>query len=89
MLLGVTEQPAFVDAPGHSADIAPCRARGCAIRGNRSAIAIDRPPSAVEVHPLSANSVNMADVTIEYGPPAAIAAGLTRWDPSLRTARHR
>ena len=59
------------------------------MKGSPIAIAVDRPVETVEVHPPTANSVNMADVTIECGPPAAIAAGLTRWDPSLRTVRHR
>lgn len=39
------------------------------MNGNRIAIAIDRPHSAVEVHPPSVNGVNMAGVIVEYYPP--------------------
>ncbi len=39
------------------------------MKGNRIAIVVDRPMEVVEVHPPSANTVNMAGVTIEYYPP--------------------
>ena len=45
------------------------RARGYAMTGNRIRLVTDRPQSVVEVHPPSTNSVNMADVTVEYYPP--------------------
>ncbi len=70
MLLGITERLEFVDAPAHAEDLARYRARGNAMRGNRIAIVTDRPMEVVEVHPPSANSVNMAGVTVEYYPPA-------------------
>ncbi len=69
MLLGVTERLEFVDAPGHAADLARYRARGYAMKGNRIRIVTDRPMECVEVHPPSANSVNMAGVTGEYYQP--------------------
>ena len=39
------------------------------MRGNRIAIAVDRPMEAVEVHPPSRDSVEMAGVTVERCPP--------------------
>lgn len=39
------------------------------MKGNRIAIRLDQPMEAVEVHPPSVNSVNMAGVTLEYYPP--------------------
>ena len=36
------------------------------MRGNRIAIAVDRPMEAVDVHPPSINAVNMAGVRVEY-----------------------
>ncbi len=69
VLLGVTGRLEFVDAPGHAADLARYRARGYAMQGNRIALVVDRPQSVVEVHGPSANSVNMAGVTVEYCPP--------------------
>ncbi len=70
VLLGVTERLEFVDAPGHVADLARYRARGYTMRGNRIAIVADRPMETIEIHPSSANSVNMAGVTLEYYPPS-------------------
>jgi hypothetical protein len=70
VLLGVTERLEFVDAPGHVADLARYRARGYVMKGNRIRLVTDRPMEVVEVHPPSANSVNMAGVTVEYYPPA-------------------
>ena len=69
MLLGITERLEFVDAPSHAEDLKRYRARGYAMRDNRMAIVTDRPMEVVEVHPPSANSVNMAGVTAEYYPP--------------------
>ncbi len=69
VLLGTTERLEFVDAPGHVADLKRYRARGYAMKANRIAIVVDRPIEVVEVHPPSANSVNMAGVTVEYSPP--------------------
>ncbi|MEN6518835.1 MAG: hypothetical protein ABFC38_11780 [Methanospirillum sp.] len=69
VLLGITERLEFVDARGHVADLARYRARGYAMRGNRIAIAVDRPMEAVDVYPPSINAVNMAGVTVEYYPP--------------------
>jgi hypothetical protein len=39
------------------------------MKGNLIRIVTDRPMEVVEVHPPSANSVNMAGVTVEYYPP--------------------
>ncbi len=75
MLLGIAGRLEFVDAPGHVADLARYRARGYAMTGNRIAIAVDRPMETVEVHPPSANSVDMAGVTVEYYPPRPLPAG--------------
>jgi hypothetical protein len=69
VLLGITDRLEFVDAPSHVEDLKRYRARGYAMRNNRIAIQLDRPMEAVEVHPPSANSVNMAGVTVEYCPP--------------------
>jgi hypothetical protein len=69
VLLGVTERLEFVDAPSHSEDRKRYRARGYAMAANRIRIVTDRPQSVVEVHPTSANSVNMAGVTVEHSPP--------------------
>ncbi len=69
VLLGIPERLEFVDAPGHVADLARYRARGYTMRGNRIAIVADRPMETIEIHPSSANSVNMAGVTVEYYPP--------------------
>ena len=56
----------MVDAPGHAEDLKRYRARGHAMTGNRIAIVTDRPMETVEVHPASANAVNMAGVMVEY-----------------------
>lgn len=69
MLLGVTERLEFVDATGHVVDLARYRARGYSMKDNRIRIVTDRPMEVVEVHPPSANSVNMAGVMVEYYPP--------------------
>ena len=69
VLLGITERLEFVDAPEHVEDLKRYRARGYAMKGNRIRIVTDRPQSAVEVHPPSANSTNMTGVTVEYSPP--------------------
>ena len=69
VLLGITERLEFVDAPGHVADLERYEARGHAMTGNRIVIVTDRPMECVEVHPPSANTVNMAGVTVEYYPP--------------------
>ena len=69
VLLGCTERLEFVDAPCHVEDLKRYRARGYRMAGNRIAIVIDRPQSAIEVHPPSVNSVNTAGVTVEYCPP--------------------
>ncbi len=69
VLLGVTERLEFVDAPGHVEDLKRYRARGYAMKDNRIRIVTDRPMEAVEVHPPSVNSVDMAGVTVEYYPP--------------------
>jgi hypothetical protein len=74
VLLGATEGLEFVDAPGHAADLARHRAQGYAMRGNRIRIATDRSMDAVEVPPLSTNSVEMAGVTVEYCPPRPLPA---------------
>jgi len=72
VLLGVTERLEFVDASGHAADLARYRARGYTMKNNWIRIVMDRPMEVVEVHPPSANSVNIAGVTVEYYPPRPI-----------------
>ena len=74
MLLGITERLEFVDALSHVADLERYRVRGYAMTGNRIAIVTDRPQSAAVVHPPSADSVNMAGVTVEYCPPRPLPA---------------
>ena len=69
MLLGITERLEYVDAPSHVEDLKRYRARGYAMAGNRIAIVTDRPTESVEVHSPSANSVNMAGLTVERCPP--------------------
>lgn len=43
--------------------------------GNRIRIVMDRPQSALEVHPPPGSSVNMAGVTVEHSPPRLLPAG--------------
>ncbi len=43
--------------------------------GNRIHIVMDRPQSALEVHPPPSSSVNMAGVTVEHSPPRLLPAG--------------
>ena len=69
VLLGITERLEYVDASSHVADLARYRARGYVMAGNQIAIVTDRPMEAVEVHPPSVNSVEMAGVTVEHYPP--------------------
>ncbi len=69
VLIGITEQLEFVDAPSHVEDLKRYRARGYVMQGNRIRIVTDRPMETIEIHPPSANSVNMAGVTVEYYPP--------------------
>lgn len=69
MLLGVTERVEFVDAPGHTADLARYRARGYAMRDNRIAIVTDDPEDLIEVHPPSRGSVDLGGLTVERCPP--------------------
>ncbi|MEN6519328.1 MAG: hypothetical protein ABFC38_14335 [Methanospirillum sp.] len=69
VLLGVTERLEFVDAQGHVEDLERYRARGYAMTGNRIRLVTDRPMEVVEVHAPSANSVDMAGVTVGYYPP--------------------
>ena len=45
------------------------------MKGNRIAIVVDRPQSAVEVQPQSVNSVEMAGVTVEYYPAHPVMGG--------------
>jgi hypothetical protein len=67
--LGVTERLEFVDAPAHAEDLARHRARRYAMKGNRIVVVTDHPGDLVEVHPPSANTVNMAGITVEYCAP--------------------
>ncbi len=69
VLLGITERLEYVDAPSHVENLKRYRARGYAMAGNQIAIVTDRPMEAVEVHPPSVNSVEMAGVTVEHYPP--------------------
>jgi hypothetical protein len=69
VLLGITERLEFVDAPGHVEDVKRYRARGYVMKGNRIRLVTERPMESVEVHPPSANTVNMVGITIEYYPP--------------------
>jgi hypothetical protein len=69
VLLGVTWRLEVVDAPAHAADPARSRAGGYVMKNNRIRIVTNRPMEVVEVHGHSANSVNMAGVTVEFYPP--------------------
>ena len=59
----------FAGVPGRAVHIKYYRARCHRMAGNRIAIVTDRPQSAVEVHPASVNSVEMAGATVENYPP--------------------
>ncbi len=65
MLLGITKRLEFVDAPSHVEDLNRYQARGYAMAGNRVRLVTDRSQSVLEVHPPSANNVNMAGLTVE------------------------
>ncbi len=65
VLLGITERLEFVDAWGHTADLVRYRTQGYRMAGNRVRLVTDRPQSVVEIHPPSANTVNMAGVSVE------------------------
>ncbi|MEN6342653.1 MAG: hypothetical protein ABFC89_08855 [Methanospirillum sp.] len=43
------------------------------MRGNRARLVTARPTETVEVHPPSANSLEMAGVTAGYAPPSTVA----------------
>jgi hypothetical protein len=69
VLLGVTERLEFIDAPRQAADLTRYRPGGYAMRNNRNRLLTDQPQCVVEIHPPSANSVEMAGVTVENFPP--------------------
>ena len=56
------------------------------MKGNRIRLVTDRPMEAVEVHPPSRNSVEMAGVTVEYYPPSPAWLGRDCPHPAERAS---
>ncbi len=69
VLLRAPERLEFVDAAGHAADPVRYRTRCYAMKGNRIAVAFDWSMEMVEVHPPSANRMEMVGLVVDNYPP--------------------